>query len=111
MCAALGVGLHQVVSALKSYQSTGLVPETPSRRESATVSKQKFPPSMMVLAVIGPNHKSRLLFVPGTINTDKYIQNLEDAGFIKDLDARYGALQWIFQQDGAPCHTSQESLD
>jgi transposase len=58
--------------------------------ESATVSTQKYPPSLMVFAVIGPNYKSKLLFVRGTINTPKYIQNLEEAGFIKDLDERYG---------------------
>jgi transposase len=78
---------------------------------SAMRSTRKYPPSVMIFAVIGPNYKSKLLFVEGTINTDKYIQNLEDVGFIKDLDARYGALGWIFMQDGAPCHTSQEALD
>jgi transposase len=41
---------------------------------SAMRSTRKFPPAVMIFAVIGPNYKSKLLFVDGTINTDKYIQ-------------------------------------
>jgi hypothetical protein len=69
--------------------------------ECATVSTQKSAPSlMMVFAVIASNYKSKqLLFVPVTINTDKYIQNLEDTAVIKDLDERYGALHGIVQQE------------
>jgi hypothetical protein len=79
--------------------------------ESAMRSTRKFPPSVMIFAVIGPKYKSNLLFVEGSIDKEQYIQNLEDFGFIKDLDERYGALQWIFMQDGAPCHTSQMAVD
>jgi hypothetical protein len=78
---------------------------------SANVSSAKFPPSLMVFAVIGIGYKSRLLLVDGTINTEKYIKNLEALGFIQDLNAKYGQLQWIFQQDGAPCHTSAAAIE
>jgi transposase len=78
---------------------------------SANVSSAKFPPSLMVFAVIGIGYKSRLLLVDGTINTEKYIENLEALGFIQDLNAKHGQLQWIFQQDGAPCHTSAAAIE
>jgi hypothetical protein len=65
----------------------------------------------MVFAVIGVGYKSRLLLVDGTINTEKYIENLEALGFIQDLNAKHGQLQWIFQQDGAPCHTSAAAIE
>jgi hypothetical protein len=79
--------------------------------ESAIRSTQKFPPSVMIFAVIGRDYKSKLLFVEGTIDAEKYIQNLSQLGFIEELDQRHGALEWIFQQDGAPCHMSQKAVD
>jgi hypothetical protein len=65
----------------------------------------------MVFAVIGIGFKSDLLLVDGTIDTDRYIQNLDRLGFIQALDAGHGTFGWIFQQDGAPAHTSPEALD
>jgi hypothetical protein len=79
--------------------------------EAAFHKKEKFPPSLMIFAVIGVDYKSTLLFVKGTINADKYIENLEELGFIEELDRKRGVLMWIFQQDGAPCHMAQKSLD
>jgi transposase len=79
--------------------------------ESAFVTSQKFPPSLMIFAVIGVGYKSRLLFVKGNIDAEKYIENLEALGFIEELDQKHGCLGWIFQQDGAPCHTAQIALD
>jgi transposase len=65
--------------------------------ESAVRASQKFPPSVMIFGVIGPLYKSKLLFVQGTINTERYIQNLSQLGFIEELDQRHGVLEWIFQ--------------
>jgi transposase len=79
--------------------------------DSAFHHKQKFPPALMIFAVIGVDYKSRLLFVHGNINADKYIENLEALGFIEELDQKHGPLEWIFQQDGAPCHTAQIAID
>jgi hypothetical protein len=78
---------------------------------SAMRDTQKFPRSVMIFGVIGPDYKSRLLFVEGTIDAERYIRNLSDLGFIEELDHKHGALEWIFQQDGAPCHTSQKAVD
>jgi transposase len=66
----------------------------------ASISLTKFPPSVMVFAVIGMGDKSDLLIIEGSIDSDRYVQNLEALGFIEDLDRRYGPMSWIFQQDG-----------
>jgi hypothetical protein len=60
--------------------------------ESAIRPTQKFPPSIMIFAVIGRDYKSRLLFVEGMIDAEKYIENLLQLGFIEELDQRHGAL-------------------
>jgi transposase len=36
---------------------------------------------------------------------------LANLGFIDDLDQKHGVLNWIFQQNGAPSHTAQETID
>jgi transposase len=55
--------------------------------------------------------ESDLFIVQGTIDTDQYIQNIDRLGFISTLDQKHGPFGWIFQQDGAPSHTSQVALD
>jgi hypothetical protein len=45
----------------------------------------------MVFAMIGLGYKSNLLIVDGSIDSDQYVQNLEDLGFIKELDRKYEA--------------------
>jgi hypothetical protein len=78
---------------------------------SASISSVKFPASIMIFAVIGIGFKSDILLVDGSIDTDRYIQNLDRLGLINALDQRHGPFGWIFQQDGAPAHTSQVTLD
>jgi hypothetical protein len=78
---------------------------------SANVETMKFPPGVMVFAVIGVGYKSGLLIVNGSIDSEKYIQNCDELHFIEELDSMKGPLEWIFQQDGATCHTTQVVLD
>jgi hypothetical protein len=65
----------------------------------------------MVFRVIGIGYKSRLLVVDGSINAEKYIENCSTLGFIDELDEQRGQFEWIFQQDGATCHTTADVLD
>jgi hypothetical protein len=60
--------------------------------ESALQSTRKFPPSVMIFAVIGQHYNSTLLFCEGRIDGNMYIQNIQDIGFIKDLDEIYRSL-------------------
>jgi hypothetical protein len=55
--------------------------------------------------------QSKLLFIEGTVDARKYIDDLEALGFLQELNENYSALKWIFQQDSAPCHTAQEYID
>jgi hypothetical protein len=77
----------------------------------ASITSRKFPESLMVFAVIGVGFKSDLLVVQGTTDTDQHIQNIDRLRFISTLDKKHRPCGWIFQQDSAPCHTSQVALD
>jgi hypothetical protein len=74
----------------------GLVPKRPGelvRSKSST----KFRSLLIAFAVMGLGYKSDLLIVHGPIDNDPYMQNLEDMGFIKKVDANGGQLGWTFQ--------------
>jgi hypothetical protein len=74
------------------------------------MSSIKFLPSITAFSVIGIGFGWDLLLMEGSIETDRYIQNLGRLGFIDALDERHCILGWIFQKDGAPAHTSQATL-
>jgi hypothetical protein len=78
--------------------------------ESAMRHSVKFPKSLMIFAVIGIGFKSDVLIVNRTIDSQKYIENLQNHGIIEQLNQKYGTNNWIFQQDGAPI-TRQEFLE
>jgi hypothetical protein len=78
---------------------------------SAAGITKKFPPALVVFAVIGVGYKSTSLIVDGSINAERYVQNCFELGFIGDLDRIHGPWGWIFQQEGAPCHMSHTILD
>jgi hypothetical protein len=72
---------------------------------SASISSIKFPPSVMIFAVIGIGFQSNFLLVEGSINTDRSLQNCDRLGFIDVLNEKHGMFGWIFQQDGKVVHT------
>jgi hypothetical protein len=51
------------------------------------------------------------MLVEEGIDTDGCTCNLNRFGFIDALDEMHTIFSWIFQQDGAPAHTSQAVLD
>jgi transposase len=65
--------------------------------------------SIMVWGAVGKGFKSKLVFIKGNVNTDTYIQILQD--FFKEADEKLGYRKWVFVQDGASCHTSQKAID
>jgi hypothetical protein len=78
---------------------------------SATIHTHKFPQSLMIYAVIGIDYKNKRRFIEGTIDCDQYVRNLVDLHFIEDLDENHGVLNRIFQQDDAPSHTAQVTIN
>jgi hypothetical protein len=53
---------------------------------SVTIDTNKFPVSVMIFAIIGIDDKSKLRFVDGSINSEKYIQNIADIELPEDLN-------------------------
>jgi hypothetical protein len=56
-------------------------------------------------------YKSDPLIVEGSINADRYIQNVDQLGLIDVVDQKHRPFSWIFQQDGALSHTSRVATD
>lgn len=67
----------------------------------------KFPQGVMVWGAIGLDYKSPLIVVDGSIDTEKYKSVLESSEMIPSLQEEKGLLGFVFQQDGATCHTSK----
>lgn len=72
--------------------------------------KVKFPASVMVWGCMSASGVGSLYLIEGTVNAEKYIQLLDSHLLpsiprLKDMDDQY-----IFQQDGASCHTAKKSL-
>jgi hypothetical protein len=65
----------------------------------------------MVFAVIGIGCKSDLLMVDGNISADPYIENVDQLGFIDEVDQKHGPFGWIFQQHWVWSRTSQFAMD
>jgi hypothetical protein len=71
----------------------------------------KFPKGIMVWGAIGHGFKSKLEFIDGTLNSDRYCSMVKDNGFVEECNALYGGHDnWMFVQDGATCHTAKPSL-
>jgi hypothetical protein len=64
----------------------------------------------MVFAVIGVGFTLKLLIIEGTVNAEMYWRNIEILAFMHKLDQLHGPLRWRFQQDGAPAHTTKNTL-
>lgn len=73
--------------------------------------KEKFPDSIMVFGAIGFGYKSPLVIVSGTEDTGEYIRILEQCGVVKSMNDAFGTGGYIFQQDGAPSHTSKAAIE
>jgi hypothetical protein len=67
--------------------------------------------------IIEVDYKSTFFLIEGKADTRHCIQNLSNLGFMEELeefaelDQNHRALEWIFQQDGAHCHASQNAID
>lgn len=73
--------------------------------------KEKFPESIMVFGAVGYNYKSPLVIVDGTEDSSEYIRILEDCGVVDSMNTSYGVGNFVYQQDGAPSHTSSRAIE
>lgn len=78
--------------------------------ETACKRCVKYPPGIMVWGMIGPGGFRKLVRCPRKIDWKEYLRILDEAGFINELNERYGEGNWMFEQDGAPCHTAASTM-
>jgi len=79
--------------------------------ESVFMDKVKFPVSIMIWGCIGYNYKSNIIQIEGSLDSEKYIQMLDDHQIFEEIDKFKGKGNYWFQQDGATCHTSQKTIN
>lgn len=67
---------------------------------------------IMIWGAIGEQFKSRLVFIDGVINGDKYFDDIIcGSGFLDDADQAFGSTDWIFQQDNARPHVRKDVIE
>lgn len=68
--------------------------------------KVKFPASIMVWGCMSARGVGNLYFIDGTVNAKVYINILEQ-NLLPSIGRLRGPKGYIFQQDGAACHTAK----
>ena len=80
-------------------------------RESRSAKYSKYTFGTMVWAAIGKGFKSKLIFPKGKIDGDAYRKMLDSSNIFNDADQILGKYKYIFQQDGAPSHSTKETYE
>lgn len=92
--------------------SSPLVIRTPNEAlESSCINhKVKFAPSVMVWGCMSAQGVGNLCIIDGTMNAQKYQTVLAEhlAPSIPPLSSEFG--EFIYQQDGATCHTARSTM-
>lgn len=65
----------------------------------------------MVWGAIGRNYKSKLIFLKEKVTAEYYQQFLEENHVFEDMKNNYGEETFIFMQDGATCHTTDDNIE
>ena len=76
------------------------------------VNKMAHPKKVMIWGAVGWNFKSKLVFIEGHINGDKYFDEIIcGSGLLDDADIAFGDFQWLLQQDNAKLHIRKDVLE
>jgi hypothetical protein len=81
--------------------------------ETACRRMVKHAPGIMVSGLIasdGEKAYRKLVLCPRKMDWKEYLRVLDELGFINELDELFGKGNWIFEQDGAPCHTASPTM-
>lgn len=73
--------------------------------------KVKFPASVMIWGCMSAKGVGNLHFIDGIVNSDKYIRILRTSLLPSIEKLRTNEGEYIFQQDGASCHTSKKTMN
>ena len=72
----------------------------------------KYTKKVMMFGGISYRWKSPLICVDGNIDSEVYCDEcIDGTGMILKMNEIYGYRKWKLLQDGAPCHTSAQTLD
>ena len=86
-------------------------PDEKFRPECTVPRVQKGGGSVMVWGCMSSKGLGELAFVEGNMNTDKYLEHMENY-MIPSKKKLFGRRkEWIYQQDNAPCHVSKKALE
>lgn len=72
--------------------------------------KVKYPASLMVWGSMSSKGVGKLNFIEGIVNTEKYLDILEESLLPVMEQYLTSGQDFLFQQDGAACHTSKRAL-
>lgn len=76
-----------------------------------TTATMKHPLSIMVWGCMSRDAVGRLQVLEGTVNADKYIKDVLETKLLPSARDIFGDGEpFIFQQDGAPCHTAKKCI-
>lgn len=120
--------MNNVVSPLNSITQSYHLIFLPSQSYSLTASlilsktgnmipddiwrnQKKHPTKVMVWGAISANLQSDLIILDGSVDSKVYRRDiLKKSRIIDHMNEVYGVRSWLFQQDGAPAHTSRKSI-
>ena len=77
---------------------------------NTVVPQIKFPPSIMIWGMVSMNYKSSLFIFEENENSKNYTEMLNEKFFILDA-LTYFENDFAFQQDGAPSHTANYTME
>ena len=76
-----------------------------------TMATMKHPLSVMVWGCMTGSSVGRMQVLDGMVNADKYIKEVLQAKVIASARDIFGeGARFVFQQDGAPCHTAKKTM-
>lgn len=91
------------------HESKRVVLHQPGTPQPTTPSV-KFPTKVMVWSMMSSYGTGRLHVVEGTMNAVKYIEVMKNR-MIPQAREWFGADEWVYMQDGAPCHTAKRTIE
>ena len=75
---------------------------------ACTTATMKHPLSIMVWGCMSRSSVGRIQVVNGILNAERYIKEILEPKVLSSAKDMFGLQKFIFQQDGAPCHTAKK---
>ena len=79
--------------------------------ETCFAAKDKFSAGLMVWGAISREFRTRLISCSNHIDAREYVNVLKESELVTKMNELRGQGQWAFMQDGAPCHSSNFTME